>query len=125
MPVIHAPAGPTHDLGPTRFTSLATPRRGSSTTSVWQVEIDPGTPATPHSLTEEEVFVVLAGSAAVRFASGAAELAGPGDAVVVPPGVRFEMSVHGDVALRMLCCMPTGGQACTEDGAVFTPPWAA
>ena len=67
MPVIHAPAGPTHDLGPTRFTSLATPTRGSSRSSVWQVEIDPGTPPTPHSVTSEEIFVVLAGVAAVRL----------------------------------------------------------
>jgi mannose-6-phosphate isomerase-like protein (cupin superfamily) len=124
MPVVHAPAEPTHDLGPSRFTSLATPRRGSAASSVWQVEIDPGTPATPHSMTSEEVFVVLAGSASVRFGDDAGELAGPGDAVVVPPGVRFEIAPAGAEQLRMVCCMPVGGQACTDDGAVFTPPWA-
>ena len=37
MAVIPAPAAPTHDLGPTRFTSLATPSRGSDDTSVWLV----------------------------------------------------------------------------------------
>jgi quercetin dioxygenase-like cupin family protein len=125
MPVIQAPAGPTHDLGATRFTSLATPRRGSRATSVWQVEIEPGTPPTPHSLTAEEVFVVLEGTAAVCFATGPAELAHRGDAVVVPPGVRFEIAPHGDVSLRMLCCMPVGGQGCLDDGVAFTPPWAA
>jgi mannose-6-phosphate isomerase-like protein (cupin superfamily) len=124
MPVVHAPAEPTHDLGTSRFTSLATPRRGSTASSVWQVEIDPGTPATPHSLTSEEVFVVLEGSASVRFGDGASEPARPGDAVVVPPGVRFEIAPASDEPLRMLCCMPVGGQACTDDGAVFTPPWA-
>jgi mannose-6-phosphate isomerase-like protein (cupin superfamily) len=124
VPVIHAPAEPTHDLGSSRFTSLATPRRGSAASSVWRVEIDPGSPAFPHSLTSEEVFVVLAGSASVRFGDGTAELAGPGDAVVVPPGVRFAIAPTGDEQLRMVCCMPVGGQACTDDGAVFTPPWA-
>jgi quercetin dioxygenase-like cupin family protein len=124
MAVIHAPARPTHDLGLTRFTSLATPQRGSTTTSVWQVEIEPGTPPTPHSLTAEEVFVVLEGTAAVRLAGEETGLARPGDAVVVPPGVRVEIAVHGDVALRMLCCMPVGGQGYLDDGVTFTPPWA-
>src|SRR6266702_287275 len=65
MPVLRAPAAPTHDLGHARFTSLATPSRGATDTSVWTVEILPDTPATPHSLTREEVFVVLEGTAAV------------------------------------------------------------
>lgn len=124
MPVIHAPQQPTHDLGATRFTSLATPSKGSGEASVWRVEIEPGTPATPHSLTREEVFVVLQGSATVRLGDGEAESAHAGDAVVVPADVRFEIAPLGAESLRMLCWLPVGGQARTEDGAVFTPPWA-
>jgi hypothetical protein len=86
MPVLAAPATPTHDLGGARFTSLATPSRGATDTSVWKVEILPGAPATPHSLTRE----ANAG-------------AGP---------------------LRLLCCLPVGGQARLPDGSTFTPPWA-
>src|SRR6185437_1945537 len=86
MPVLTAPATPTHDLGGARFTSLATPSRGATDTSVWKVEILPGAPATPHSLTRE----ANAG-------------AGP---------------------LRLLCCLPVGGQARLPDGSTFTPPWA-
>jgi hypothetical protein len=41
MPVLTAPATPTHDLGGARFTSLATPSRGATDTSVWKVEILP------------------------------------------------------------------------------------
>jgi hypothetical protein len=58
MPILTAPHGPTHSLSGTEFTSLATPSRGSNDLSVWTVEIAPGTPATPHALTREEVFVV-------------------------------------------------------------------
>ena len=123
MPVLPAPATPTHDLGGARFTSLATPSRGSADTSVWRVEILPGTPATPHSLTREEVFVVLAGTAAVRL-DGVAQQAAPGDAIVVPAGVELELAPAGDDPLALLCCLPVGGQARTADGAVFTPPWA-
>ena len=65
MAVIPAPASPTHELPGTRFTSLATPSRGNAETAVWQVEIDPDAQPTPHTLTREEVFVVLEGTATV------------------------------------------------------------
>jgi mannose-6-phosphate isomerase-like protein (cupin superfamily) len=123
MPVLHAPAAPTHDLGGARFTSLATPTTGCVDTAVWKVEILPGTPATPHSLTREEVFVVLEGAAAVRIA-GVAEAAAAGDAIVVPAGVDFEIENASAGPLRLVCCFPVGGQACMADGTPFTPPWA-
>ena len=122
MSIIQAPAAATHDIGPARFTSLATPSRGSTETAVWQVEIEAGAPATPHSLTREEVFVVLDGTASVRIGS-VAGLAHEGDAIVVPADTEFELSNGGDGTLRLLCCFPVGGQA-RLDGATFTPPWA-
>lgn len=123
MPVIPAPAAPTHTLGTTRFTSLATPSRGTTDTAVWQVEMEPDTPAVPHSLTREEVFVVLAGVASARIGDRV-ELARPGDAIVVPAGVPFALENGGEGVLRLVCCLPVGGQGCLEDGSVFTPPWA-
>jgi mannose-6-phosphate isomerase-like protein (cupin superfamily) len=123
MPVLRAPAVPTHELGGARFTSLATPSRGSTDTSVWIVEIAPGTPATPHSLTREEVFVVMEGVASVRIA-GRAGQARAGDAIVVPPGLEFELSNAGDGPLRLVCCLPVGGQGRLADGRTFVPPWA-
>jgi mannose-6-phosphate isomerase-like protein (cupin superfamily) len=123
MPVITGPSTATHDIGPTRFTSLATPTRGSRETAVWQVEIDPGTPATPHLLTREEVFVVLEGQACVDI-DGVRATARPGDAIVVPPELVFALSNEGSEALRLVCCMPVGGQGRLVDGEPFTPPWA-
>lgn len=123
MPVLTAPASPTHHLEGTAFTSLATPSRGSSDLSVWSVEIAPQTPSTPHSLTREEVFVVLGGRAAVRI-DQELTIAHRGDAIVVPSGARFELANDGDSTLRLLCCMPVGGQAQLPDGSVITPPWA-
>jgi len=123
MPVLKAPPAHTHELGGARFTSLATPSRGSSDTCVWRVEIAPGTPGTPHRLTREEVFVVLDGRADVRLGDSVST-AGPGDAIVVPPGVPFALSPVGDEALHALCCLPVGGQGQLADGEPFTPPWA-
>lgn len=123
MPVLAAPSKPTHDLGGASFTSLATPSRGSRDTSVWVVAIAPGTPAVPHSLTREEVFVVLAGAAAVKL-DGVPAIARVGDAIVVPADVPFELANESDHELRLLCCMPVEGQARLADGTVMTPPWA-
>src|SRR3954449_2809470 len=109
MAVIPAPPEPTHELGGARFTSLATPSRGSSDTSVWLVEIAPGTAGVPHRLTREEVFVVLAGRAEVSL-DGAVSSAGTGDAIVVPAGVPFALAAEGVEPLRALCCLPVGGQ---------------
>lgn len=122
MTVLTVLDAPAHDLGGTRFTSLATPRRGTNETAVWRVEIDPGVPATAHSLTREEVFVVQQGRAEVRIGDYRGE-AGPGDAIVVPPGVDFEISNGSAQTLDLLCCLPVGGQAVVGD-ATFTPPWA-
>lgn len=123
MPVLAAPSAPTHSLGTTHFTALASPRRGATDTSVWRVSIAPGSPATPHEVTREEVFVVLAGRAHVRLAGVEAE-AGPGDAIVVPPDTSFEIRALGEAPLEALCCLPVGGQARLPDGATFVPPWA-
>jgi mannose-6-phosphate isomerase-like protein (cupin superfamily) len=90
---------------------------------VWKVEIRPGTPATPHSLTREEVFVVLHGTASVRLA-GREDVATSGDAILVPAGVVFELANAGDELLELVCCLPVGGQARLDDGTTFTPPWA-
>jgi mannose-6-phosphate isomerase-like protein (cupin superfamily) len=124
VPVIHAHAAPVHELPGARFTSLATPTTADATdTAVWLVEIAPGTPASPHTLTREEVFVVLDGRAAVRLGGMEAE-AGPSDAVLVPAGVAFEIAPAGPDPVRMVCCLPVGGRARLADGTVLTPPWS-
>jgi quercetin dioxygenase-like cupin family protein len=123
MAVVPAPPTPTHELGGARFTSLATPSRGSTDTSVWLVEIAPGAAGAPHRLTREEVFVVLAGRAEVTLGE-VVSAAGPGDAIVVPPGVPFALAASGEDAVRAVCCLPVGGQAQLPGGQPFTPPWA-
>jgi quercetin dioxygenase-like cupin family protein len=123
MPVVTAPAEPTHEVGGTLFTSLATPTRGSRRISVWQVELPPGTSPTPHQVTYEEIFVVLDGVVRVEL-DGVGSDAGPGDAVVVPAGVPFALANDSEAPARLLCCFPVGGQAQLPGGEPFTPPWA-
>jgi mannose-6-phosphate isomerase-like protein (cupin superfamily) len=122
MPVL-SPATPMEPFPGSRFTQLAAPSRGSIETSVWQIEIEPGTPSVPHQLTVEEIFVVLDGDARVTLAD-VVTTAKAGDAIVVPADTDFALENRGDAALRLICALPVGGQARTPDGAVFTPPWA-
>lgn len=124
MPVLSAPNAPTHTLAGTSFTSLATPTCGTTAdVSVWRVVIDPGATPTPHALTREEIFVVLAGTAEVII-DGVPATAGIGDTIVVPPDVPFSLANAGDEPLELLCCLPVGGQARLSDGTLLTPPWA-
>src|SRR3954465_8603180 len=113
MSVVQAPPAATHDLGGTRLTSLATPHRGSSETAVWQVEIEPGTLPTPHSMTREEQLVVLAGRATVRIGEGSVVTEGAvgGDAIVIPRDTEFALSNVDSTVLRLLYCSPVGAMA--------------
>ena len=123
MPVLAAPPAATHVLDYARFTSLATPTRGSTETSVWRVEIAPGHPLVPHTLTREEVFIVLAGRARVQLGDAVTQ-ADPGDAIVVPADTLFALDVVGNEPLHAICCMPVGGAAQLADGTTILPPWS-
>ena len=122
MAVITRADAPSHEMNGVTFTALASPRRGSSETSVWQVEVPPGTPGAPHEMTREEILVVVAGRAAVRLGDERFEAAA-GDTIVVPPATMFELTNAGDDPLRAIVCLPVGGQARMGDDT-FTPPWA-
>ena len=124
MPVLPAPETHTHDLPGARFTTLASPSRGSAETSVWQVELLPGADAVPHSVTREEIFVALAGSA-IATLDGVAQVVLAGDTLVLPPATDFTIEAAGDEPFRALVCLPVGGQAVIAGNAPFTPPWAA
>lgn len=122
MPVLNAPPEPTHDLPHARFTSLATPLRGTRETSIWRVRLEVGGEATRHSVTREEIFIVLSGAARVLWDDSSHE-ARPGDAIVVPANVPFALECAGTEAVELLCCLPVGGQARLGE-QLFTPPWA-
>lgn len=123
MPVIAAPTSATHELPGARFTALVGPTRGARDTSVWRVELAPGSHPTAHHVTREEVFVILAGRARVTL-GGVRSEAAAGDAVLVPAHTPFMIECAGDAPVSALCCLPVGGQAQLPGGEPFTPPWA-
>jgi quercetin dioxygenase-like cupin family protein len=121
MPVIQAPAQWTHELPNVRFRSLATPSRGTSENGVWRIHFASGASSARHSLTREEIFVVLAGQLMVSM-QDTEQLAREGDAIVVPAGVEFTVTALEE--RELLCCFPVGGQARLASGEMLSPPWA-
>ena len=123
MAVLHAPDAPIHELPGARFTTLASPSRGSAETSVWRLELLPEADPVPHRVTREEIFVALEGEA-VALLDGAEHRVRAGDSLVLPAGVEFSLRAEGQGPFAALVCLPVGGQAALAGGEPFTPPWA-
>ncbi|MBS2018218.1 MAG: cupin domain-containing protein [Deltaproteobacteria bacterium] len=126
MTVIHREEAPVFELPHAPgvvFTGLASPKRGSKEVSAWRVTLAPHTPGTPHSVTREEIFVVVRGEAAVTIGETTHHVKA-GGAVVVPALTTFSLANDGDVELEAVVVFPVGGQAVLPTGATFTPPWA-
>jgi mannose-6-phosphate isomerase-like protein (cupin superfamily) len=123
MSILRAPQTYTHELGPVRFTSLATPSRGTTQTTLWRIDVPVDAPPTPHALTNEELFIVIEGTATVRI-DGIDERAETGDCIVIPKDTIFELTNAGTTPLSLLSCMPTGTEVVMGD-ARFVAPWTA
>jgi mannose-6-phosphate isomerase-like protein (cupin superfamily) len=114
---------PTFELPGVRFTALAAPSRGSAEICAWQLTVSPGLDSPePHTLDHDEVFVVTAGG--IRLTPGG-EIAGRGDALVVPAGEPIQLANPGPEPAQVLVTVRAGFSAKGADGAdLGTPPWA-
>lgn len=121
MPVITANDAPVFDTGGATIIGLAAPSRGASDSSAWRVRLDADRPSPSHSLSREEVFIVLTGAVTAVF-DDHEETAEAGGALIVPAGAIFSL-VARDVDAEAVCVLPVGGQAAVG-GESFTPPWA-
>ena len=111
-----------HQHGATAV-GYASPSRGATDLSLWRLSLAPGEASPPHSLSREEVFLALSGSAIATIAGVEHPFAG-GDCLVVPVGEPFILAA-GDEGLDAVCAMAAGGQATLlPDGPTISPPWA-
>ena len=51
----------------------------------------------------EEIYFLLEGAGEMEV-DGERRLVGPGDAVLIPPGARHQITATGEAPLRFLCC---------------------
>jgi mannose-6-phosphate isomerase-like protein (cupin superfamily) len=120
--LIKASAAPTFQIPGLSVVALAAPSRGSAETCVWRITMAPGTPATPHALDREEIFVALSGQARLDVGDQHQAFAS-GDALVVPAGETLMLSNPGPEPFTALAVLPVGGQAVLPGGERFSPPW--
>jgi uncharacterized RmlC-like cupin family protein len=123
MHVIRGADAPRFELPGIRFTGLAAPSRGSAEICTWLLTLSPRLESPePHVLDHDEIFVVTSGGIRIR---PEAEIAGPGDAVVVPAGEPIQVVNPWSEPAEVLVMIRAGFHAKGADGAdMGTPPWA-
>jgi quercetin dioxygenase-like cupin family protein len=122
MPFIEQCTAPIFDIPGLQVVGLAAPSRGAAETCVWRLTLAPGTPATPHAIDREEIFVALSGQARMEV-GGEDRVLAAGDAVVIPAGQSFSLSNPGAEPFTALAVLPVGGKAVLPGGQPFAPPW--
>ncbi|GAB2833305.1 cupin domain-containing protein [Actinoallomurus bryophytorum] len=101
---------------------IAVPSRGTSELAIWHLEVGPGVRGEEHTVDREEVFVVRTGRLSGTLGGEPCE-AGPGDALIVPPGVPFSLGNDGSESAQVLVCTSAGVQA-SLNGQTVVPPWS-
>src|SRR6516165_6824148 len=90
MAVVTPSEAPTFDTGEATITGLASPSRGSTDTAAWRIRFAPDHPSPAHSISREEIFVVVAGALTAQF-HDRDETAEAGGALIVPAGEAFTL----------------------------------
>jgi uncharacterized RmlC-like cupin family protein len=123
MHIIRGAEAPQFELPGIRFTGLAAPSRGSAEICAWQLTLAPGLDSPEaHVLDHDEIFIVASGG--IRLGPEG-EVAGPGDAVVVPAGEPIQVANPGSEPAEVVVMIRAGFRAKGADGTdMGTPPWA-
>jgi quercetin dioxygenase-like cupin family protein len=122
MPVCTLAGAKTIEIPGLTARPMAVPSRGSAELAVWHLEIAPGVRGEEHTVDREEVFVVRAGRLSGTLGGEPCEV-GPGDALIVPPGVPFALGNDGAEHAHAVVCTSAGVRA-TLNGQVVVPPWS-
>ncbi len=122
MPVLPQHAATVHEMHGSRFHAFVSPSLGSSQLCAWRVEVAPGQRGAPHTVTHEEVFLALAGAAALTL-DGERHDVRAGDVVLVPAGSTLRLDNPADEPATLWVTTSVGLTAVTEDGQRITPPW--
>ncbi|MFJ5778291.1 cupin domain-containing protein [Streptomyces sp. NPDC093094] len=123
MPVIRSSDAVTHEIHGARFVSYANPRTGSKELCAWRGEIPAGTKAPAHTVSREEIFLLLIGELLITL-DGRTERVTAGDTVIVGPGSTLAVENPTDHTAVSWVTTSVGLEAELADGTLLTPPWA-
>ena len=130
MPVVHAEDADVHDMHGARFSSYASPSRGTAgELCAWRLDLPPGSAGVPHTVSQEEIVLVLSGTLLVTLTDGpddraAATKGRAGDVFVVPAGAAVRVSTPDDEGAAAWVTTRAGLEATLPDGSTLAPPWA-
>ena len=105
------------------MTTLASPSAGGSTSlSLWQVEMRAGQRGPVHVFDREQLWSVRAGTVSIAV-DGTEHVLTAGDSLVVP--ARSERQVTAGADAELVACGPADAQASVpgEEVSRGTPPW--
>jgi quercetin dioxygenase-like cupin family protein len=124
MTVVRAADAPTFDAHGATITGAASPSRGSTQTSLWRVNLAPGSQVPGHILDREEIFHALGGTL-VATVDGEQQTVQAGDTLIVQPGAVLQIAVPDSASFEAVVVLPVGALArFAAGGEPFTPPWA-
>jgi quercetin dioxygenase-like cupin family protein len=123
MPVIRSSDAVTHEIHGARFVSYAAPRTGSKELCAWRGEIPPGTKAPAHTVSREEILLLLIGDLLITL-DGVTERVTAGDTLIINPGATLAVENPTDHTAITWVTTSIGLEAELTDGTRITPPWA-
>lgn len=123
MPFVTADEAVVHDMHGVRFVSYAAPALGSTELCAWRGEVPAGSGGQVHTVSREEVFLVLSGSVELTI-DGSARLLGTGDVAIAPAGSTLLVANPTEEPAGMWVTTSTGLTATLPDGSSISPPWA-
>jgi quercetin dioxygenase-like cupin family protein len=124
MPFIAANDAVVHDLHGVRFASYASSARGSEELCAWRGEVPAGSSGQAHTISREEVFLVLSGSLRLTI-DGDSRLLGTGDVAIAPAGSTLDVANPTEEPAGMWVTTSVGLTATLPDGSRISPPWAS
>ena len=122
--IIRAIDRPTFSASGFTMHGMASPERGSRELSSWRLEAPPGAASPAHTLSREELFIVMQGRLRITI-DGVEEVLGPGDAATVHPGRELQVANPFEETAEAIVCIRSDMSAFLADGTPLdTPPWA-
>ncbi|MFI1766491.1 cupin domain-containing protein [Streptomyces sp. NPDC020800] len=123
MPVVRSSEAVTHEIHGARFVTYANPRTGSKELCAWRGEIPAGTRAPAHTVSREEIFLLLVGELLITL-DGRSERISAGDTVIINPGATLAVENPTDHTAISWVTTSVGLTAEMTDGTRINPPWA-
>lgn len=122
MPVVRPHDAVVHEMHGTRFVSYAASALGSTELCAWRGEIPAGTETPAHTISREEVFLMLTGSLRLTL-DGERHHLSPGDVAIAPAGSALAFDNLGDEPATVWVTTSRGLQGVFPDGSRVSPPW--